>query len=57
MAKTTTEKYCTTCGAHLVEPGYVQFPCPKCEVTIGRCVSCRKQSNLYTCPACGFTGP
>ncbi|MEA1944419.1 MAG: HVO_2753 family zinc finger protein [Euryarchaeota archaeon] len=57
MAKTTTEKYCTSCGVHLVEPGYTQFPCPICETTIGRCVSCRKQSNVYTCPKCGFTGP
>ncbi|NIA10580.1 MAG: DUF1610 domain-containing protein [Nitrospiraceae bacterium] len=57
MAKRTTEKYCTSCGVHLVEPGYTQFPCPICETTIGRCVSCRKQSNMYTCPKCGFTGP
>ncbi|PSQ10401.1 RNA-binding protein, partial [Halobacteriales archaeon QS_7_68_65] len=24
---------------------------------IYRCATCRKQSNLYECPDCGFTGP
>ncbi|OYR54775.1 RNA-binding protein, partial [Halorubrum sp. E3] len=24
---------------------------------IHRCAKCRKQSNLYECPDCGFRGP
>ncbi|MCK4458928.1 MAG: DUF1610 domain-containing protein [Methanosarcinales archaeon] len=57
MTATIATKYCTSCGAHLVMSGYTQFPCPSCETTLGRCVSCRKQSNAYVCPTCGFTGP
>ncbi|HDJ38506.1 MAG: DUF1610 domain-containing protein [Methanosarcinales archaeon] len=57
MAKTTTEKRCASCGAYLVEHGYTQFPCPSCETIIGRCAMCRKQSNVYVCSNCGFTGP
>ncbi|MEA3281649.1 MAG: HVO_2753 family zinc finger protein [Euryarchaeota archaeon] len=57
MAKTIAEKYCTSCGAHLVDSGYTRFQCPTCEMILGRCASCRKQSNPYTCPKCGFTGP
>ncbi|WP_406656767.1 zinc finger domain-containing protein [Methanolobus sp. ZRKC2] len=48
---------CTACGKRLVESGFVRFPCPSCGRELGRCVSCRQQSNPYTCPKCGFVGP
>ncbi|MEZ5336202.1 MAG: zinc finger domain-containing protein [Methanolobus sp.] len=47
---------CTTCNKRLVETGYVRFPCPVCGRELGRCTSCRQQSNPYTCPKCGFKG-
>ncbi|MDD2440408.1 MAG: zinc finger domain-containing protein [Methanosarcinaceae archaeon] len=50
-------EHCTSCGVHLVEKGYVKFPCPNCGKEIGRCKSCRHQGNVYTCAACGFQGP
>ncbi|WP_321417002.1 HVO_2753 family zinc finger protein [uncultured Methanomethylovorans sp.] len=48
---------CTSCGINLEERGFARFPCPVCGAEIGRCVSCRQQSNPYTCPKCGFVGP
>ncbi len=56
MAKPKVE-FCTSCGVRLVERGYVNFPCPACDAELGRCVSCRQQSNEYTCKECGFMGP
>ncbi|MFP4654170.1 MAG: HVO_2753 family zinc finger protein [Methanohalobium sp.] len=50
-------KYCTTCGVHLAERGFVRFPCPSCFTELGRCINCRQQSNSYTCSKCGFEGP
>ncbi|MDG6244823.1 MAG: zinc finger domain-containing protein [Methanolobus sp.] len=47
---------CTTCKKNLVETGYVRFPCPVCGTELGRCISCRQQSNPYKCPKCGFVG-
>jgi hypothetical protein len=34
-----------------------RFDCPECGTEIHRCAKCRKQSNLYECPDCGFRGP
>ncbi|MHC1579212.1 MAG: zinc finger domain-containing protein [Candidatus Alkanophagales archaeon] len=52
------EEYCTSCNVRLVERGFTTFPCPNCgEFEIKRCVRCRKLSNPYTCPKCGFVGP
>lgn len=51
-----TEK-CISCGKGLIEQGSTTFPCPMCEVIIGRCDSCREQSIKYVCPKCSFTGP
>jgi len=48
---------CISCGVRLAERGFVRFPCPMCAYPIGRCVRCRKQSIIYKCPKCGFTGP
>jgi predicted RNA-binding Zn-ribbon protein involved in translation (DUF1610 family) len=48
---------CVACGIRLVETGYVRFPCPTCGGELGRCISCRQQSNPYTCAKCGFVGP
>ncbi|MFW9805419.1 MAG: zinc finger domain-containing protein [Candidatus Thorarchaeota archaeon] len=50
---------CTSCHASVSpqEDG-VKFQCPSCgEFTIWRCESCRRFSNRYTCPNCGFEGP
>ncbi|RZN16335.1 MAG: DUF1610 domain-containing protein [Methanosarcinales archaeon] len=56
MVKKITNN-CISCGINLVEQGHVRFPCPSCGTEIGRCVNCRHQSNLYTCPNCKFQGP
>ncbi|MFQ6055027.1 MAG: HVO_2753 family zinc finger protein [Methanosarcinales archaeon] len=48
---------CISCGVRLFGTGYTRFPCPDCGHEIGRCAKCRKQSNTYICPSCGFTGP
>ncbi|MFV9676582.1 MAG: zinc finger domain-containing protein [Methanosarcinales archaeon] len=51
-------EYCTSCRVKLIGEGYTAFSCPNCgQVEIGRCVKCRKQSNLYRCEECGFIGP
>ncbi|MCK5216752.1 MAG: HVO_2753 family zinc finger protein [Methanosarcinales archaeon] len=54
---TSRAKNCISCGVKLIEKGYVRFPCPSCGKEIGRCTMCRHQSNVYTCPGCGFQGP
>ncbi|MGF3495676.1 MAG: HVO_2753 family zinc finger protein [Methanothrix sp.] len=48
---------CISCGVTLLGTGGVRFPCPSCGVIIARCNRCKKQSNIYTCKSCGFTGP
>jgi hypothetical protein len=48
---------CISCGINIVGGGSTTFACPECDYTIVRCRKCRKQSNLYECPDCGFTGP
>ncbi|MCD4703568.1 MAG: zinc finger domain-containing protein [Methanosarcinaceae archaeon] len=50
-------EFCTSCGVRLKETGFVRFPCPSCDTELGRCVSCRQQSNMYECKKCGFVGP
>ncbi len=35
-----------------------RFPCPNCgQFEIVRCQTCKKISNTYRCPRCGFEGP
>ena len=53
------ELYCTSCGKRVsYEKGVVAFKCPNCgEAVIVRCNTCRRQSNEYVCPNCGFVGP
>ncbi|MBU5557494.1 MAG: zinc finger domain-containing protein [Candidatus Aenigmatarchaeota archaeon] len=50
---------CSTCGISLLgAEGFVKFNCPQCAgTTIIRCRRCKKLSNRYNCPACGFEGP
>ncbi|MBU4076695.1 MAG: DUF1610 domain-containing protein [Euryarchaeota archaeon] len=50
-------KNCVSCGVNLIERGYARIPCPQCGTELGRCKSCRHQSNPYKCPKCGFQGP
>ena len=50
---------CTSCNRE-IPSGEVasRFFCPKCgEFEIWRCTTCRKISNPYRCPKCGFEGP
>ncbi|WP_086636502.1 HVO_2753 family zinc finger protein [Methanonatronarchaeum thermophilum] len=49
---------CVSCGITITGPAYTSFPCPECgDEEIARCKMCRKQSNKYECPDCGFLGP
>ncbi|MBE0527095.1 MAG: DUF1610 domain-containing protein [Candidatus Thorarchaeota archaeon] len=50
---------CTSCHASVSpQEDSVKLQCPSCgELTIWRCESCRRFSNRYTCPNCGFEGP
>ncbi|MCX6821383.1 MAG: zinc finger domain-containing protein [Candidatus Aenigmarchaeota archaeon] len=50
---------CTSCGLNLLgDDRYVRFKCPKCaKVEIFRCSQCKRLSNEYLCPSCGFKGP
>ncbi|WP_081472291.1 HVO_2753 family zinc finger protein [Methanothrix harundinacea] len=54
---TEKSERCMSCGVTLIGPGGARFPCPNCGEIIIRCNKCRKQSNPYTCPSCGFLGP
>lgn len=56
MAK---EMICSTCKADLrAEKDFAVFKCPSCgEAEIGRCSKCKRLSNRYVCPKCGFAGP
>ncbi len=53
------ELLCTTCKRNVIsDEGWVKFKCPNCgEETIVRCSQCRRLSNPYVCPKCGFEGP
>ncbi len=48
---------CVTCGIDITGTDAASFNCPECGTRLHRCSKCRKQSNLYECPECGFTGP
>ena len=48
---------CVSCGINISGTTAATFACPDCGHTIHRCAKCRKQSNLYECPDCGFMGP
>jgi predicted RNA-binding Zn-ribbon protein involved in translation (DUF1610 family) len=56
-SETEARKRCVSCGINIVGAGFTEFGCPDCGHGIRRCEKCRKQSNLYRCPECGFTGP
>lgn len=56
-SETEARKRCVSCGINIVGAGFTEFDCPDCGHQIRRCEKCRKQSNLYRCPECGFTGP
>ncbi|MGQ9788807.1 MAG: zinc finger domain-containing protein [Candidatus Hadarchaeaceae archaeon] len=50
---------CTSCNRDIPQGEVVvRFSCPNCgEAEILRCNKCRRLSNSYRCPKCGFTGP
>ena len=48
---------CVSCGINIAGTNAAAFKCPDCGAQIYRCAKCRKQSNLYECTDCGFTGP
>jgi predicted RNA-binding Zn-ribbon protein involved in translation (DUF1610 family) len=50
-------RQCVSCGINISGTNAARFKCPDCGAQIYRCAKCRKQSNLYECPDCGFTGP
>lgn len=50
-------RQCVSCGINISGMNAATFKCPECGCQISRCEKCRKQSNLYQCPDCGFTGP
>jgi predicted RNA-binding Zn-ribbon protein involved in translation (DUF1610 family) len=52
-----TEYQCVSCGINVTGTNAASFSCPDCGTDIHRCAKCRKQSNLYECPDCGFRGP
>lgn len=52
-----SRRKCISCGINISGSGAARFKCPTCGHEIYRCSKCRKQSNLYQCPTCGFTGP
>ncbi|XVH31783.1 HVO_2753 family zinc finger protein [Haloferacaceae archaeon DSL9] len=48
---------CVSCGIKVSGMNAASFNCPECGTRVHRCAKCRKQSNLYECPDCGFRGP
>lgn len=50
-------RHCVSCGIRVSGKNAATFDCPVCGTEISRCSKCRKQSNLYECPDCGFRGP
>jgi predicted RNA-binding Zn-ribbon protein involved in translation (DUF1610 family) len=49
---------CTSCGKNLAAAeSFVEFECPDCDEDLARCERCKKLSNEYSCPSCGFSGP
>lgn len=57
MSEARQARKCVSCGINISGTNAAKFKCPDCGHTIFRCAKCRKQSNLYDCPACGFRGP
>ncbi len=57
MSQQTNARTCVSCGINVVGTSAASFDCPGCDHQIHRCAKCRKQSTLYECPECGFTGP
>ena len=60
MSSTSDERRehtCISCGINIAGTSAAKFDCPECGALIYRCAKCRKQSNLYECPDCGFMGP
>ncbi|PSP72589.1 RNA-binding protein [Halobacteriales archaeon SW_12_67_38] len=55
--KSDHTRSCVSCGINISGTNAAAFDCPECGSRIYRCPTCRKQSNLYQCPDCGFTGP
>ena len=53
------ELKCTSCGVSLLgDDKFVKFKCPNClKAYIYRCSRCKRLSNEYECPKCGFVGP
>lgn len=56
-AEQRAQRKCTSCGINIAGLSAASFDCPECGHQLHRCERCRKQSNLYECPSCGFTGP
>jgi hypothetical protein len=56
-AEQKQERRCVSCGINVSGMSAASFKCPVCGTEINRCAKCRKQSNLYECPDCGFRGP
>jgi Zn-ribbon RNA-binding protein len=55
--RSRSTRTCVSCGINVSGTNAATFDCPECGHEIHRCPKCRKQSNLYQCPDCGFTGP
>jgi predicted RNA-binding Zn-ribbon protein involved in translation (DUF1610 family) len=56
-SKERRARTCVSCGIDVAGTNAAGFKCPECGTQIYRCAKCRKQSNLYECPDCGFRGP
>ena len=56
-AEQQSQRRCVSCGINVAGMSAATFDCPECGTEISRCAKCRKQSNLYECPDCGFRGP
>jgi len=50
---------CTSCNREIAQgERAVRFHCPSCgNFEIWRCRKCKRLSNPYACPQCGFRGP
>ncbi|MFB6155248.1 MAG: HVO_2753 family zinc finger protein [Haloferacaceae archaeon] len=57
QSDTQDDRQCVSCGISIAGMSAASFKCPECGQQIYRCAKCRKQSNLYECPDCGFRGP
>lgn len=57
MSETSQQGTCVTCGIDISGTNAASYACPQCGTQLHRCGTCRKQSNQYECPDCGFLGP